>query len=57
MSDFPLARILDFVRTISPFDTLDPDELNKLVRRMDIAYFPRDPRWCNRAATLPIFST
>lgn len=40
MSDFPLARILDFVRTVSPFDTLDPDELNKLVRRMDIAYFP-----------------
>jgi CBS domain-containing protein len=40
MSDFPLARILDFVRTVSPFDTLDPDELNTLVRRMDIAYFP-----------------
>jgi len=40
MSDFPLARILDFVRTVSPFDTLDPEELNNLVRRMDIAYFP-----------------
>ncbi len=40
MSDFPLARILDFVRTVSPFDTLDPEELGKLVQRMDIAYFP-----------------
>lgn len=41
MSDFPLARILDFLRTVVPFDTLDGDELARLVARMEIAYYPR----------------
>lgn len=40
MSDFPLARILDFVRTVPPFEALSPEELQRLVNHMDIAYFP-----------------
>lgn len=40
MSDFPLARILDFVRTVPPFEALSPEELQRLVNQMDIAYFP-----------------
>ncbi len=41
MSDFPLARILDFLCTVVPFDTLGGDELGRLVARMEIAYYPR----------------
>jgi CBS domain-containing protein len=40
MSDFPLARIAEFVRSVPPFDTLSPEELARVVSRMDIAYFP-----------------
>lgn len=40
MSDFPLPRISDFVSRVAPFDALEPEELNWLVRAMDIAYFP-----------------
>ena len=41
MSQFPLARIRDFVRSVVPFESLEPQELDQLVRHMDIAYFPR----------------
>lgn len=40
MSDFPLARILDFVRSVPPFEALGSEELQRLVEKMDIAYFP-----------------
>jgi CBS domain-containing protein len=40
MSDFPLARIAEFVRSVPPFDSLPPEELNRVVAKMDIAYFP-----------------
>lgn len=42
MGEFPLARILDFVRSVVPFDTLAPEELDRVVRLMEISYFPRD---------------
>ncbi|MCB2188735.1 MAG: CBS domain-containing protein [Deltaproteobacteria bacterium] len=42
MSDFPLARILEFVQAVSPFDTLPRSELNDAVAAMEIAYFPRE---------------
>lgn len=42
MGEFPLPRIRDFLRTVVPFDTLDADELSRLVSLMEIAYFPRD---------------
>jgi CBS domain-containing protein len=41
MSDFPLPRIRDFVRTVVPFDTLGDDELASVVSKMEIAFFPR----------------
>lgn len=44
MSDFPLPRIRDFVRTVVPFDTLSDDELSSVVSKMEIAFFPRGER-------------
>ncbi|MCA1988863.1 MAG: DUF294 nucleotidyltransferase-like domain-containing protein [Desulfarculus sp.] len=41
MGDFPLPRIKDFIRRVTPFDTLGEDELSAVVARMEIAYFPR----------------
>ena len=41
MSQFPLPRILDFVRQVAPFEALAGNELERLVSKMDIAYFPR----------------
>ena len=40
MNDYPLQRILDFVRHVVPFDTLSEDALMSLVAEMEIAYFP-----------------
>ena len=42
MSKFPLARILDFVARVVPFDSLDEETLTEVVRQMEIAYFPKD---------------
>jgi CBS domain-containing protein len=41
MGQFPLARIFDFVAKVFPFDTLEQDELEKSIKLMEIAYFPR----------------
>ena len=41
MGQFPLARILDFVAKVFPFDTLEQDELERIIKLMEIAYFPR----------------
>lgn len=41
MSQFPLARILDFISQVTPFDSLGEEEMKRLVARMEIAYFPR----------------
>ncbi len=41
MSDFPLPRIKEFVRTVVPFDALGEEELNAIVSKMEIAFFPR----------------
>ena len=41
MSQFPLARIREFVGRVVPFDSLDDDELSRVVQLMDIAYYPR----------------
>ena len=40
MSDFPLPRIVDFLKGVVPFETLEPGELNRLVHTMEIAYYP-----------------
>jgi hypothetical protein len=41
MGDFPLPRIKDFIRRVTPFDTLGEEELGAVVAHMEIAYFPR----------------
>ena len=41
MSQFPLARILDFVSHVIPFDHLTENELERIVEKMEIAYYPR----------------
>ena len=40
-SNIPHLRLLDFMRTVTPFDTLASQELEKLVSRMEISFFPR----------------
>lgn len=40
MSGFPLIRILDFVAGVFPFETLDREELKRVVGRMELAYYP-----------------
>ena len=51
MNEFPLQRILEFVRTIPPFDTLSREELTALARQMEIAYYPRDGSLINKGDT------
>ena len=40
-SNIPRLRILGFMRTVTPFDTLASQELEMLVSRMEMAFFPR----------------
>ena len=40
MNDYPLQRIMEFVRHVAPFDSLDEEALAPLVAQMEIAYFP-----------------
>ena len=49
-SDIPLRRVLEFMRTVTPFDTLSDQELEMLVSRMEIAYFPSGQRIANKGA-------
>jgi CBS domain-containing protein len=41
-------RMLEFLRSVTPFDTLDIDELTHLVSRMEIAFFPLGQRIVNK---------
>ena len=41
MNEFPFQRIIDFVSKVIPFDTLSEEELNQVVGKMEIAYYPR----------------
>jgi CBS domain-containing protein len=45
---FPLPRVLEFLRSVTPFDILDANELNHLVSRTEIAFFPRGQRIVNK---------
>ncbi len=40
-SNIPLHRVLEFLRTVTPFDILTDHELETLVSLMEIAFFPR----------------
>lgn len=49
-SNIPNLRLLEFMRTVTPFDTLSDQELEMLVSRMEIAYFPSGQRIANKGA-------
>jgi CBS domain-containing protein len=42
--DIPNQQMLEFLRSVPPFDTLEPGALTSLVSKMEIAYFPRGQR-------------
>jgi CBS domain-containing protein len=42
--EIPNQRMLEFLRSVPPFDTLSADELAHVVSRMEMAYFPREQR-------------
>jgi len=42
MEEFHWQRILEFVRAVAPFDALPPEDLERAVSAMEVAYFPRD---------------
>ncbi|MGD9124399.1 MAG: DUF294 nucleotidyltransferase-like domain-containing protein, partial [Desulfarculaceae bacterium] len=41
MRDYPLQRIADFVRSVTPFDTLGRDELEQVVSSLEIEFFAK----------------
>ncbi|MBW2605735.1 MAG: cyclic nucleotide-binding/CBS domain-containing protein [Deltaproteobacteria bacterium] len=43
-----IPRVLEFLRSVPPFDTLDTDELTHLVSQMEMAFFPRGQRIMNK---------
>lgn len=47
-SNAQIQRMLKFLRSVSPFDTLDTNELIHLVSRMEMAFFPRGQRILNK---------
>ena len=51
--DLPLARIANFMHTVTPFDTLNEDELAQVISQMEIAYYPRGEVIMRRGDRLP----
>ena len=47
-SQVQIPRVLEFLRSVPPFDTLDTNELTHLASRMEIAFFPRGQRIVNK---------
>ena len=41
MSKFPLGRIIEFLRSVVPFDALSEEELDQVATKMEIAYYYR----------------
>ncbi len=52
-SHFPLLRVLNFLRTVTPFDNLETKELEWLVNRLELAYFPQGKRILNKGDSPP----
>ena len=42
--EIPNQRVLEFLRSVPPFDTLGSSELTRLISQMEMAYFPRGRR-------------
>jgi len=53
MNDFPLQRIIDFLQTVVPFDTLNHEELKRVAGKMEIAYYPRGQAIIRRGESPP----
>lgn len=53
MSDLPLARILEFVRKVVPFDTLSQSDLEELLPKIEIAFYPRGHKIIRRGDAPP----
>jgi len=49
-SNIPSLRLLEFMRSVTPFDTLAAQELDTLVSRMEIAFFPNGQHIVNKGA-------
>ena len=49
-SNIPSLRLLEFMRSVTPFDTLAAQELDTLVSRMEIAFFPSGQHIVNKGA-------
>ena len=49
-SHIPSLRLLEFMRSVTPFDTLAGGELEALVSRMEIAFFPNGQHIVNKGA-------
>jgi CBS domain-containing protein len=43
-SPIPNQRMLEFLRSVPPFDTLGTSQLTHVISRMELAYFPRGQR-------------
>ena len=46
--EIPNQRLLEFLRSVPPFDTLGSVELTHLISQMEMAYFPRGRRIKNK---------
>jgi len=55
MNEFPSQRILDFIRTVPPFDTLAREELTALARQMEIAYYPANDALIRKGDSAPAY--
>jgi CBS domain-containing protein len=53
MTDFPLQRIIQFLRAVPPFDTLGDQELVELANRMEIVFHPRGETIVKRGEAPP----
>jgi len=50
-SPVQIPRMLEFLRSVTPFDSLNTVELSHLVSQMEIAFFPRGQRILNKGDT------
>jgi len=52
-SQVPLQRLLEFLRTVTPFDSLALNDMEALVKQMELAYFPQGERVLSKSDSPP----
>ncbi|MBW2338520.1 MAG: hypothetical protein JRF47_17535 [Deltaproteobacteria bacterium] len=50
--EIPNQRVLEFLRSVPPFDTLGASELTRVVSQIEMAYFPRGQRIKSKGSLL-----